>query len=245
MEETKYYYPGDFVEYVGIVLFDWKDKRICVLKTGNGSNLDHFTLFKGSRRIHESRREAALRQVKEETGHIAKILPAPFKTRAIPENTRDSPRIKKFRPHFDDVLEDAPREYPDLEEHFAITFNPTGNKFTYWFLAVAEDTKKKNKKSEKLSNSTWVMYEDAIEWVIDEEKQIFERAIDIVDNIHEPELPVIGTKNGRTSWFKKLVILLLFFYVIYRVAEHKRMVRNKARDMALMYFRDAIRNQQQ
>jgi 8-oxo-dGTP pyrophosphatase MutT (NUDIX family) len=127
---TEQYTSSDFVESCGAVLFDLSDpssKRICL---ANIINEDKWILVKGRRNINETRKAAALREVFEETGYRAKLLPARMPTRATASND----------PH---DVPDQPRVQDGLTEPFMCTFRKlagsAGVKVIWWFVAMLDD----------------------------------------------------------------------------------------------------------
>ena len=116
-------FSHEFVESAGVVLFDLTTHRICLLEVkGNGE----FVLPKGRRNIGESRREAALREAREETGYSCRILSVNMTTRTPPtdESAADS---------------DEARHFENIEEPFALTQRQLGErnlKLIWWFIAA-------------------------------------------------------------------------------------------------------------
>lgn len=124
------YSSEQFVESCGAVLFDLADPqapRICLvslLKT------NEWLLAKGRRNINESRKEATLREVTEETGYSCHLLTVSMATRACavdaPANVRDKPRL-----------------HDNLTEPFMCTIRElargNGVKIIWWYIAALDD----------------------------------------------------------------------------------------------------------
>ncbi|KAL4967796.1 putative NUDIX domain [Aspergillus stella-maris] len=125
---TKQYTSEQFVESCGAVLLDFTppSSRVCLIQY---LETNEWLLPKGRRNIGESRREAALREVKEETGYECRIYPVAMLTRA--------PRSEDAENVFDEV-----RICPGIEEPFMLTVRELGEedgvKVIWWFVACVE-----------------------------------------------------------------------------------------------------------
>ncbi|KAI9149175.1 NUDIX domain-containing protein [Paramyrothecium foliicola] len=122
------YTSEEFVESCGAVVFDFASRptQVCLiryLKTGE------WLLPKGRRNCHETRQQAALREVQEETGYSCRLQPVTMPTRAPSAVEANDVR-------------DAPRTYPDLDEPFMVTVRElkTGVKFIWWFITRVEES---------------------------------------------------------------------------------------------------------
>lgn len=69
--KTTQYKSLDLTESAGVVLFDAKTNRICLLR----HEKSEWLLPKGRRNLSESRAEAAVREAQEETGFRCRLLP--------------------------------------------------------------------------------------------------------------------------------------------------------------------------
>lgn len=124
-------FPSElFVESCGAVLFTSSktaDAKVCIV---NLQSKNEWMLPKGRRNIDESRKEAALREVAEETGFQCRLLPVTMPTRATAAN--DPP----------DVLDMAVTK-KDITEPFMCTLRELsdgmGVKVIWWYIAVLED----------------------------------------------------------------------------------------------------------
>lgn len=70
--KTETYTPETLTESAGTVLFRLSTREICVL---HYPARDEYLLPKGRRRVGESRGEAAVRETREETGVLCRLLP--------------------------------------------------------------------------------------------------------------------------------------------------------------------------
>ncbi|KAE8150848.1 hypothetical protein BDV25DRAFT_153683 [Aspergillus avenaceus] len=123
---TSQYTADEFVESSGAVLFDLssEEKRVCLI---HYAEKDEWLLAKGRRNCGESRKDAALREVEEETGYKCHIHPVTLLTRA-PEATES------------DDIPDQARSYPNISDHFMLTIRElddnSGVKLIWWYIAV-------------------------------------------------------------------------------------------------------------
>ncbi|KAH7397118.1 NUDIX domain-containing protein [Pyrenochaeta sp. MPI-SDFR-AT-0127] len=134
MAQSKFNYqqfPSEqFVESCGAVLFDLSDlqaPRVCLV---NLLKTDEWMFAKGRRNVNESRKDAALREVTEETGYRCHLLPVRMATRACaadaPANVADKARL-----------------YDELTEPFMCTIRELalgkGVKIIWWYIATLDD----------------------------------------------------------------------------------------------------------
>ncbi|CAG8947351.1 unnamed protein product [Penicillium salamii] len=128
---TTQYNSEQFVESCGAILFDLSDKqnkKVCLVYYRAGNE---WLLAKGRRNCGESRHEAALREIREETGYQARLYPVTMHTRAPPIDEQGH-------------MPDKPRSYPDITEPFMVTIRQLGGhggndiKMIWWYVAVLE-----------------------------------------------------------------------------------------------------------
>lgn len=119
-------YPSDlFVESCGAIVFDRAaapNRKVCLL---NLTRSGEWVLPKGRRNCHETRQEAARREVREESGYDITLLPLTLPTRA-PSATE---------PH---DVKDVPRVYDEVVEPFMLDVRDLGKKgikLVWWFVA--------------------------------------------------------------------------------------------------------------
>lgn len=89
-----------------------------------------WVLPKGRRNCGETRKAAALREAKEETGYSCRLLPVRMSTRAPPANEDDT------------STPDEARLLNDLTEPFSLTLRELGRdrlKLVWWFIAVVDE----------------------------------------------------------------------------------------------------------
>ncbi|KAI6080915.1 NUDIX domain-containing protein [Hypoxylon rubiginosum] len=119
------YASEKFVEACGAVVFDTSSdpKRVLLLYD---SGCDEWVLPKGRRNCNESRKAAAVREVREESGCAIQLLPTTMSTRA--PSDWEAANVK-----------DEPRSYDSLTEPFMLDVRDLGNakgvKLVWWFIA--------------------------------------------------------------------------------------------------------------
>ncbi|KAJ5555244.1 hypothetical protein N7461_003714 [Penicillium sp. DV-2018c] len=128
---TTQYTSEQFVESCGAILFDLsaQNKAVCLI---HHHAKNEWLLAKGRRNCGESRHEAALREVREETGYKAHLQPVTMYTRAPPIDEQGH-------------MPDKPRSYPDLTEPFMVTIRQLGGdsendvKIIWWYIAALDE----------------------------------------------------------------------------------------------------------
>ncbi|KAF3479565.1 uncharacterized protein GIQ15_06541 [Arthroderma uncinatum] len=124
---TRQYTSEEFVESCGAILFNLQQPvRVCLIRHGN-----EWLLAKGRRNVGETRQEAALREVKEETGYDCCVYPVGMSTRAPPAaGLLDHHHIS-----------DQARYHHNLSEPFMLTVREidgrSSAKLIWWYIAVA------------------------------------------------------------------------------------------------------------
>ncbi|KAI0384943.1 hypothetical protein F5Y04DRAFT_246477 [Hypomontagnella monticulosa] len=119
-------YPSEqFVEACGAIVFDTstEPKQVMLLYH---SGCDEWLLPKGRRNCNESRKDAAKREVREESGYDIELRPLTMATRAPSDwETAD--------------VKDVARTYDDLTEPFMLDVRDLGQskgvKLVWWFIA--------------------------------------------------------------------------------------------------------------
>lgn len=126
------YTAEQFVESCGAVLFDLSDsqrKTVCLI---HYHAKNEWLLAKGRRNCGESRHEAALREVREETGYRIRLHPVTMQTRAPPMDEQGH-------------MPDQHRSHPDLTEPYMVTMRQLGGdgvkniKIIWWYIAALDD----------------------------------------------------------------------------------------------------------
>ncbi|KAL4887629.1 NUDIX hydrolase domain-like protein [Aspergillus karnatakaensis] len=167
---TTQYTSEQFVESCGAVLFDMSQEphRVCLINYTYGES-DEWYLPKGRRNQGESRRQAALREVEEETGYSCHVHPVAMKTRAPrasdPEDIPDELRLRT-----------------DSDEPFMVThreLTPRSDvKIIWWYIAAVDGAAP----SHGSFRADFFDYEDAIrKLTFQKDRDVLERAINLVE----------------------------------------------------------------
>jgi 8-oxo-dGTP pyrophosphatase MutT (NUDIX family) len=170
---TKQHASEQFVESCGAVLFtssEPADAKVCLV---NLRSKDEWLLPKGRRNIDESRKEAALREVAEETGFRGRLLPVTMSTRACaPDDHPDVP--------------DKARTQRNITEPFMCTVRelPGGNgtKFIWWYIAVLEDDayNQRGAGEEQFNTEFFAMDEAVQKLQFETDREVLRRAIQVM-----------------------------------------------------------------
>lgn len=126
MTSTLQLFADEFLESAGAIVFNSDKTQIVILYS---SSKNEYLLPKGRRNVTESRAEAALREVKEETGYTCHLVPITMKTRAPPADE------KGFTP-------DVAVERECMSDPFALTIREEEKrkrKIIWWFVAQVEN----------------------------------------------------------------------------------------------------------
>lgn len=171
---TTQYNSEEFVESCGAVLFDFSDetKKVCLI---HYLAKDEWLLAKGRRNCGETRRDAALREVREETGYPCHIFPVTMSTRA--------PAATEMANTFDQA-----RCYAGLTEPFMVTIREIEGKsnaeIIWWYIAeVEQDVSTKGLNGESSFAARFSNYDDALQRLTyNEDRDVLRRAISLVGN---------------------------------------------------------------
>ena len=149
---TVQYTSENFVESAGIIPFLLAKKQICLL---HYPARNEWLLAKGRRNCGESRHQAALREVREETGLQCRLIPVKMATRAPPtiEET-ETP--------------DVARTYESITEPFLVTIRQLDGgsqvKIIYWYVgAINEESNRDGAVPEEKYGVDFFGYEQALQ----------------------------------------------------------------------------------
>ncbi|KAK1980830.1 NUDIX domain-containing protein [Colletotrichum cereale] len=168
-------YPSEaFVESCGAIAFDLSKKpaEVCLLRYLATAE---WLLAKGRRNCGESRHEAALREVLEETGFRCRLLPVNMVTRAPgPDEDTDAP--------------DAATARRAITEPFMLTTRSldggAGMKLIWWYVAAVEagnGTKEGTEGGEAQFEASFFGCDEAVEMLtFESDRKVLRRAIDQV-----------------------------------------------------------------
>ena len=127
-------------------------------------------LAKGRRNVGEPRHQAALREMKEETGYSCRLLPLTMSTRAPPAiETGDCP--------------DEPRVHEKVCEPFMLTCRhlngDCGVKLIWWYIAAIDESAEVGRGEEQF-NTRLVAFEGAVSMLtFENDREIVRKAIEI------------------------------------------------------------------
>jgi 8-oxo-dGTP pyrophosphatase MutT (NUDIX family) len=167
---TTIQYTSDaFVESCGAVLFNIPERKVCLVRyTPTGEWL----LPKGRRNCGESRKEAALREVLEETGYECDLHPVTMSTRAPSKAETGN-------------VADQARTLTNLTEPFMVTIRnleEQNRKFIWWYIAVLSKHAATNKSDgEDAFIAEFFSWEKAVQTLsFKDDRIILEKAIELV-----------------------------------------------------------------
>jgi 8-oxo-dGTP pyrophosphatase MutT (NUDIX family) len=163
-------YADEFVESAGAIIFHLPSQRICIVYN---SLKKEYLLPKGRRNCAESRINAALREVQEETGYKVKLLPITMSTRTPPADEQEfTPDVPRFQEHACDP--------------FALTIREEGKrqrKLIWWYIAQVDsvDVREKQSHLDKELEPVWMSFDEVgekLSYIGD--RELVGRAIEIV-----------------------------------------------------------------
>ena len=166
----------NFVESCGAILFDFsnpQEKKVCLIHHFKN---DEWLLAKGRRNCGEARKDAALREVMEETGYRCRLLPVTMATRAPPTDASAN-------------IPDRARVYPGLTEPFMCTMREIGHrlhvKIIWWYIAVLDDESEANRLAgEDDFRPEFFSYRKAIETLtFQTDRGVLEKAFQLVEGL--------------------------------------------------------------
>ena len=168
---TSQHTSEQLVESAGAIVFRLSTQEVCLLHLLPS---DEYVLAKGRRNVGESRVEAALREMREETGHYCRLLPVTFKSRA--------PYAIETEP-FGDVL----RTHSRITDPFSLQIRHLETegdiKLIWWFIAAVDEDKAPNqfRPGEERYNPVFYGYEEVVQKLTFQlDRDMLQRAIDTV-----------------------------------------------------------------
>jgi 8-oxo-dGTP pyrophosphatase MutT (NUDIX family) len=166
--KTEQYDAEKFVESVGAVAIKTSTREVLLIFYAG-----EWMLAKGRRNVGESRQQAALREMEEETGYSCHILPLNMKTRAPPaiETVDDYP--------------DVPRVHEKVCEPFMLTCRHLdgncGIKLIWWYIAAIDESAEVGRGEEQFK-SRLVGFEEALSLLtFENDRDIVRKAIDVFE----------------------------------------------------------------
>jgi 8-oxo-dGTP pyrophosphatase MutT (NUDIX family) len=167
---TAQYTSEHFVESCGAILFDLaqESKRVCVFLN---VPKNEWLLPKGRRNAGESRQDAAIRELTEETGYSCRLLPVKIPTRA-PRS--DEPPDAPDRVRIDD----------DSAEPFMVTLRHIKDsevKIIWWYVAELDRGVKRGAGESGFEPAFFALKEAVERLTFLADREVLQRAISIVE----------------------------------------------------------------
>lgn len=127
---TRQFSSEHFIESCGAILFDLsnpEEKKVCLVYYRPG---EEWLLAKGQRRIGETRKDAAIREIMEETGYRCHLYPVAMATRVEPVEGQES-------------VSGRPGIYSNITEPMTCTIREieggSGVKLIWWYVAELDE----------------------------------------------------------------------------------------------------------
>ncbi|CAG7951655.1 unnamed protein product [Penicillium nalgiovense] len=171
---TTQYNSEQFVESCGAILFDLSTqiKTVCLI---HYHVKNEWLLAKGCRNCNESRHEAALREVSEETGYQAHLHPVTMYTRAPPIDEQGH-------------VPDEPRSYPDPTEPFMVTMrhlygSVNDVKIIWWYIAALDEGVVPGSARAEKFTAKFFLLKDAVKKLsFQNDRTVLQKAISLVED---------------------------------------------------------------
>ncbi|RMZ73618.1 NUDIX domain-containing [Pyrenophora seminiperda CCB06] len=168
------YTSEEFVESSGAILFDLSSKmrKVCLI---HYIAKDEWLLAKGRRNCGESRHEAALREVREETGYSCHLHPVTMSTRA-------PPMVEEG------FVADEPRTFSSLTEPFMLTIRKLDGKsnvkLIWWYIATLDnDSASDRSNGEAGFKAEFFSWDEALERLnFEDDRRVLGRAVELMEN---------------------------------------------------------------
>lgn len=171
---THEYLAENFVESAGAILFHLSTGQVCLIHL---VSRDEYLLAKGRRKCGESRLEAALREVTEETGYQCRALPVNMASRVTPlvelGHTADVARV------FSRVTEPFSLQIRHLDDN--------NIKLIWWFVATVNEAAKidTDRIGEEQYEVKMFSYNKALETLtFQSDRDILRKAIELVEETY-------------------------------------------------------------
>lgn len=170
---TQQFPASDFVESCGAIPFLLSKSHVSLVRH---IKKNEWLLAKGRRDCGESRSEAAIREVREETGLTCKLLPITMATRAPAT-------------HLSNDVRDKARVYSNLTEPFMFTLRPlaagNGLKLIFWYIAVVDEDDLSIDGGEAMFQVASFSYTEAVDKLTwDTDRDVLKEAVRLVEQCY-------------------------------------------------------------
>ncbi|KAL8830054.1 MAG: hypothetical protein Q9191_001647 [Dirinaria sp. TL-2023a] len=172
--ESEQYTSEAFVESVGAILFRLSLRQVCVLHL---LKRDEYVPAKGRRNCEESRQNAAMREIVEETGFQCRLVHLNMSTRAPPSVETEQ-------------LRDEARLYTAICEPFTLQLRRLGKddiKLIWWYIAAIDEDQPfmENLQEKDKFAVEFYSYTEAVERLTFQmDREMVQKAIVIVTNTY-------------------------------------------------------------
>lgn len=170
------YMSEHYVESAGAILFRSSNKEICIL---HRPKTQEYLLAKGKRNVGETRQQAAIREVMEETGISCSLV-------ALDMSTDCPPAIEV------EQEEGRARAYQGICEPIAVQvrqLSETEVKLVWWYVAVADEGKAMGARTEFDTTRfevLWLDYDAALEKLsFEHDRELVKKACQLLGNTRD------------------------------------------------------------
>ena len=167
---TSHYSGEEFVESCGAVLFDLtgSEASVCLV---HYLPKNEWMLAKGRRNCGEDRHAAAMREIREETGHCCELLPITMPTRAPAAEEEAN-------------VADVARCYSNIAEPFMVTTREMNGgahiKIIWWYIAKLNGLESPRKVETQFAPQFFPIYDAVQKLTFEGDRKILNRAIELL-----------------------------------------------------------------
>ena len=170
--KTDQYDAEHFVESVGAIAIKVSTREVCLVRYAG-----EWMLAKGRRNVGESRQQAALREMKEETGYSCHLLPLTMSTRA--------PRAIETGDYLDEL-----RVHEKVCEPFMLTCRHLNGgcnvKLIWWYIAAIDESAEVGRGEEQFE-ARLVGFDEALSILtFENDREIVRKAVAVFEETKRP-----------------------------------------------------------
>ena len=186
-QEREQFTSESFIESAGAVLFRLSSQEICIIHSRKSAE---GLLPKGRRRCGESRRDATVREVGEETGYASRLLPLTMATRTPPA-TENEPTDDKAHV-LNDICEPFAFQLRRLDE--------SNVKLIWWFVAaINEDVplQERSAADQERYDVAFYSYTEVLDKLTFQmDRDMVKKAIELVTSTYAPSRDASSIEPG-------------------------------------------------